>query len=277
MNVSLRAVHEALVRGGDPARRWRSLTAVLATGAGPEGLLDTETLRSALRLLDADGSIAEWRTNLGLLGVVKANGRFDATKLHAVGAALDLVGESFAHDGPRSTWAPVATLPPALHDRLRAPPLRHTAGVLLELVDRADRELLLATPFVDPQAVDFLSDALLAAGRRGARTRVVTSTGQARHFEDVARRWVSEDRAPLRVTEMQTELSALGSHAKVVLVDGERGYVGSANLTAAGLGRHIEIGVELAGVQVADLVRVLVALERAGTPAIAVGGTVHPR
>ncbi len=50
-----------------------------------------------------------------------------------------------------------------------------------------------------------------------------------------------------------------------MVVDRALGYVGSANLTAAGLGRHVEVGVELAGPQVAELTRVLDALERVGS------------
>ena len=48
-------------------------------------------------------------------------------------------------------------------------------------------------------------------------------------------------------------MSTLGSHAKVVVVDDERAYVGSANLTAAGLGRHVELGVEIEGAEVQEL------------------------
>jgi phosphatidylserine/phosphatidylglycerophosphate/cardiolipin synthase-like enzyme len=145
----------------------------------------------------------------------------------------------------------------------------------LELIDQARRKLLVASPFLDSYAVDFLADAIVAAGRRGAETRLVTSLGQAHHFDAISRRWEAEATASLRVTEVQTHLSSLGSHAKVLVVDDERGYVGSANLTAAGLGRHIEIGVELVGPQVAELATVLAALERVGRPAATVGAAAR--
>jgi phosphatidylserine/phosphatidylglycerophosphate/cardiolipin synthase-like enzyme len=35
----------------------------------------------------------------------------------------------------------------------------------------------------------------------------------------------------------------LGSHAKFCLVDGEKVYIGSANITNPGLGQHIEMGI----------------------------------
>lgn len=48
------------------------------------------------------------------------------------------------------------------------------------------------------------------------------------------------------------------------MVDGEHAYVGSANLTAAGLGRHVELGVEVEGAEVQELNRLLLALSRLG-------------
>lgn len=276
MNVALRAVHDALARGrGDPADRWRCLADGLVASVGDTGVVDSETISATLRALGVAGATTEWRSNLRQLGVVDSQDRLDASRAEAVAAALDLAADSFVSRRPASSWAPVATLPPELRSLLRPPPLRHTAGVLLELTDRARHELRIATPFVDPHAVAFLADALLAAGRRGAELRVLTSVGQAVCFDDLAARWRSEPRAALRVTEVHTHLSSLGSHAKVVIVDDEHGYVGSANLTAAGLGRHIEVGVELSGPQVADLAKVLVALERLGNPVVTVAAAVR--
>ncbi len=87
----------------------------------------------------------------------------------------------------------------------------------------------------------------------------------------VAKTWPSDAPGTLRVTEIVTDLSPLGSHAKVFVADREHGYVGSANITGAGLGRHVEIGVELSGPQIEKFVRVLVALEHAGTLVLVAG------
>jgi len=48
------------------------------------------------------------------------------------------------------------------------------------------------------------------------------------------------------------------------VADGERAYVGSANLTSAGFGRHVELGVEIEGAEVQELSRLLLALSRLG-------------
>ncbi|HLZ09180.1 MAG TPA: phospholipase D-like domain-containing protein, partial [Chloroflexota bacterium] len=109
------------------------------------------------------------------------------------------------------------------------------------------------------------------AGHRGVAVRVVTSSGQARPFMNVAHRWPSNGPGTLRATEIVTDLSPLGSHAKVFVADREHGYVGSANITGAGLGRHVEVGVEVSGPQIGEFVRVLVALERTGTSVLVAG------
>ena len=132
------------------------------------------------------------------------------------------------------------------------------------MIDSATEVVRLAAPFVDARAVGFLSGSLVAARRRGVDVNVITSVDRGMEFEslNVGSR---PEWGGLRITEVRTELSSLGSHAKVLLVDDSRGYVGSANLTTAGFGRHVEIGVEVAGPQVDDLARLLVALERLGT------------
>ena len=273
MNVALRAVHDGLGGKDGASTEWLALLAKLSDRFGPEGRVDGQALQPVLRSLGCGGTAGDWLTNLRLLGVLRADGRIDRGRGKSVATALELAADSFATLGTMPVWAPVATLPNELRAMLRPPPLRQTAGVLLDLVDRATADIWLAAPYVDPHAVEFLADSLLGAGRRSVSVVVITSLGHAVHFVELARRWdVDPDvRGRLRVSEVQTHLSSLGSHAKVIVVDSERGYVGSANLTAAGLGRHVEIGVELGGPQVAELTRILVALERVGATALTAG------
>lgn len=274
MNVALRAVHDALApRGQQPATTWASLIAKLADEGGAGARIDAAALRTALSSVGCGGTTGEWLVNLELLGVVDRAGRLDVYRADLVASALELAADSFSPLGTQPFWAPVATLPSELRPLLRPPPLRQTAGVLLDLIDRATEKILLAAPFVDLHAVAFLADSLLSAARRSVDVAVITSLGQSTHFAEFGRCWSADPnaRGRLRVTEVQTHLSSLGSHAKVIVIDSQRGYVGSANLTAAGLGRHVEIGVELAGPQVAELTRVLTALEGAGSTVVAAG------
>ena len=272
MNTALRAVHEALASSGHVPEAWRQLVREFCRRADARGRVGPDQIAAALRSRGVSGSSGEWLTHLRLLAFLDATGYPDQERADAVGVALELVGDSFAPLGPIPSWAPVATLPSELRALLRPPPVRETAGVLLELIDGAATALKLATPFVDRGGISFLSGALLGAGRRGVATDIITSPGQAAMFSDLARQWSSEAIGRLRVTEVATQLSPLGSHAKIMVADAERAYVGSANLTGAGLGRHIEIGVEVKGPHVADLVRILSALERLGTVAVEMDG-----
>lgn len=268
MNVALRAVHEALASSGHVPSAWRQLVREFCACADVDGRIGPQQIAAALRSKGIAGSGGEWITQLRLLGFLDESGYPDLDRADAVGTALELVGDSFAPLGPPSFWAPVATLPNELRALLHPPPLRETAGVLLELIDGAATALKLATPFVDRGAISFLSAALVGAGRRGVAIDIITSTGQGPMFSDLTRQWSSEAAGRLRVTEVATHISPLGSHAKIMVADEERAYIGSANLTRAGLGRHVEIGVEVKGPHVEDLARILSALERMGTVAV---------
>lgn len=265
VNVALRAVWEALGSSAEAGSRWREVIGELSARTNPGTRVDREAIAGSLRSCAVGGSAGAWAAQLRQLGVIGADGSLDPPRCEAVAGALDLVGDSFKPLGPRSAWALVATLPPELRSLLDPPPVRQTGGVLLELIDSALTEIQLAIPFVDDAAVEYLLSALLSAGRRGAAATITTSTTNGRRFSELGVRWPRGASAGLKVIEVATHLSPLGSHAKALVVDRARGYVGSANLTSAGLGRNIEIGVELTGPDVVDLSRILSALERLGT------------
>ncbi|MGH9090803.1 MAG: phospholipase D-like domain-containing protein [Acidimicrobiales bacterium] len=236
-----------------------------------------DVVRTCLAASGLSASPAEWLRHLRTLAVVDSAGRLDRRRAAEVGTALDLVGDSFDLAPPRATWAPVATLPPEIRLLMRPPPVRQTAGVLLGLIDRSTECITLAAPFVDSAAVHHLRGSLVAAMRRGVRVKVLTSIGRGGEWTPRVDDALGTPRCNLTVTELHTEISTLGSHAKVLLVDRTEGYVGSANLTAAGLGRHVEIGVELSGPQVDELARLLAAVERLGTRVVSVGAGVLRR
>jgi phosphatidylserine/phosphatidylglycerophosphate/cardiolipin synthase-like enzyme len=93
-----------------------------------------------------------------------------------------------------------------------------------------------------------LADALQAALQRGVNVDVV-GTGQGLQTLDTT--WLSQNaQGRLRLfqpKENMTDAQRLGSHAKFCVADGLSAYVGSANLTAPGLGRHLEMGLLVQG------------------------------
>jgi phosphatidylserine/phosphatidylglycerophosphate/cardiolipin synthase-like enzyme len=273
MNVSLRAVHNALHRSGDAPATWRRFAAEVerrSAGDAPIRLSDLETV---VRELSVRGSATEWLHNLRTLGVIRTGDSWSSARADDVATALDLVADSFDTVGPMVVWVPVATLPIEIREHLHPPVLRQTAGVLLELIDGSTEEVLLATPFVDAPAIGTLADSLLAARRRGVDVAVVTSVGSGGVVGRLASLQREDNAGNLRITEVRTDMSLLGSHAKVLVADRRRAYVGSANMTVAGFGRNVEVGVEVQGPQVADLARLLLALERVGTRVLTAAAT----
>jgi hypothetical protein len=263
--VALRAVHDDLIRAGEPCTTWRRLIATAQEGRACEPV-DESRMGRALRSLGVRAPARAWVGYLRQLGVLAQDGHLVRSRAEAVSTALELVGDSFADLGTRSCWHPVATVPAPLRSVIRPPVMRQTAGVLLDLLDRAETEVRVAAPYVDDPAVEFLTDALLDCGRRGVEVHVLSSVGMGARFDALGHRWPDGALdASLTVAEVVTRLSPIGSHAKVVLADSLRGYVGSANLTSAGMGRHVEVGVLVEGPHVSDFQRVLVALERVGS------------
>jgi len=259
MNVALRAVHDALRTTGHPDRRWHALVEALRECAGVTGVVGAQQLTGALRVAGfREGSSTEWISNLRLLGVIDPADHVDAGRADNVESALGMVADSFDLVQTAESWWPVATLPPQLHAMLHPPPMRQTAGVLLELMDAAHAEIIIATPFVDDRAVDFLSESLVAAGRRGVAVRVVTSSGQAMPFVEVAKTWPSDAPGTLRVTEIVTDLSP----ARVSCQGLRRG----SGTRLCRLGEY-----HRGRTQIGEFVRVLIALERTGTRVLMAG------
>lgn len=271
MNVALRVVHEGLNGGGgDHRQRWDLFVEALGRRCEANQRLRDDAVAGALRSVGLSGSAPQWLGNLRSLGVVDDVDRLISSRVREVGIALELVGDSFKEARPRGSWTAVATLPPEVRTLLRSPPFPQTAGVMLGLIDRSVHNLTLAAPFIDRVAVSFLQESMVTAMERGIKIDVLTSTGRGVELRSLVDEALRHTTCRLTVTELQTDISSLGSHAKVLLVDEAHAYVGSANLTSAGLGRHVEIGVELSGPQVQDLVRLIVALERLGRRVLSV-------
>lgn len=127
-------------------------------------------------------------------------------------------------------------------------PVRATAQVLVNLVDRASKELLLMTYSAKPY--EPLRDALAAAVRRKVRVAVVVETLQGAG-------------SALQGTEPAAAFGGLGvelwhwppgqreegskMHAKIAVGDRRELLVSSANLTQSGVAKNIEAGLLILG------------------------------
>jgi phosphatidylserine/phosphatidylglycerophosphate/cardiolipin synthase-like enzyme len=130
----------------------------------------------------------------------------------------------------------------------------------MQLVSQSSRTLRLAAPFIDLPGISFLADALAAATARGVALQLFlptrsTHAGDALdELEATIRR--AGDVANYSVVAMR--LDAPWAHLKVLSSDSVAAYIGSANVTGAGIaGPNLELGILVRGPAVAVVERVL--------------------
>ncbi|MGO9196765.1 MAG: phospholipase D-like domain-containing protein [Acidimicrobiales bacterium] len=266
---------EAVARAGRPADAWRRFAASLTLAVGDDGLLAHDDLEQAVKGLRpglAAGQLLAAAEDLGVIARGAVRVGYSPAAAEDVARALDLAGSSLTPGPQPASWTPVGTVPEQLRRRVVIPGLRQTAGVLLDIIDHARERLWMTAPFIERTGINFLADAIVGAVARDVAVVVITSPNMTAHgaMSTLLVRAEAERFAGLTVIEVETETSELGSHAKVCLADDEVCYLGSANLTAHGLGRHLELGARLYGPDVA--------IVRAALEAIAaLGHRVYPR
>lgn len=159
-----------------------------------------------------------------------------------MGAAWVLGRRSTA--ASNDTWSAVVTGPdldPRIFQRL-------TAETLISLIISADKTLRIFSPFVDIGGIEPLQHVIAVATKRSVATfvgyrstPVATSAVQSLYTAVSA----SGDIAYFRIVPIPSERSF--PHLKLLLVDGKRGYIGSANLTRAALTTNYEVGALVEG------------------------------
>ena len=134
----------------------------------------------------------------------------------------------------------VASVPVTLRDPLRSrvPDTLATAEVFRRLLDDAKTSIKIFSPYVDPAFT------ALAENAR-APIQVVTTLRESRmKASPVLERFASSRPLAVRyLHESRMSAQMFQLHAKVILADGERAYVGSANLTDTSLRYNFEIGL----------------------------------
>jgi phosphatidylserine/phosphatidylglycerophosphate/cardiolipin synthase-like enzyme len=170
------------------------------------------------------------------------------------GAAWVLGRRSAPAEG---NWEVVASI----SGRALPPGLRRTTGeTMIGMITEARARIRLTTSFVDEAGLRFLIEPIAAATRRGVSVDVFDPHGwmparaalEALTDEVIA----AGDRS--RLTLIQAPPDASFAHLKVLVVDRSAAYIGSANITGAGLaGRNLELGVLVHGHEVAVIDAIL--------------------
>lgn len=152
-----------------------------------------------------------------------------------------------------------AGITPLLAHRTRT---RITLGVLVRLVAEAEREVILGAPYAATGTVSAgpLASALKSALKRGVNVDWLSAPSAIG-----ALKLPTNTTGALRIYQPHDSLladpTAIGSHAKFLVVDQAHAYVGSANFTGRGVGDQLEMGVLVHGAvarQVAEFWRYVI-------------------
>ncbi len=155
-------------------------------------------------------------------------------------------------------WDLVASLP--VGTSLPSGLQRTTGETLMQLVSQSTKSLRLVAPFIDSTGLLFIADALAAATRRGVKLQILLPT-RSTHASDAMRdleATISRDGDAANYAVAVLRSDAPWAHLKVLSCDSVAAYIGSANVTAAGIaGPNLELGILVRGPAVAVVERVL--------------------
>jgi hypothetical protein len=191
-------------------------------------------------------------------GVTTADGAVDPFRLAQFQQVIELLPhfqteELERRPAPKPTV--VFTVPPGveLPERARDLQRRGLAARILEVLASADERTLLASPYWSDAGIENLWDGLARSVELGlpvtlAGARADPDRDDLAVMLSLARRL--RDAGASQVTALQYLPPRKYSLFHGKLVCGRIGYLGSANLTGAGLGEHVEVGIPLDEVDV---------------------------
>jgi HKD family nuclease len=145
--------------------------------------------------------------------------------------------------------------------------LQQITSKLLEMCGSANRRIILLSPFIEEQGIEWLLPGLRSALQRGVSVDLVSSElqqGSANSYALTPLIELDQSDAPgaLRIFEYYQQSSPGDKypeytlHAKVLIADRTTAYVGSANFTGNAFTRYLEIGAVLRGENVQNLVEI---------------------
>ncbi len=143
------------------------------------------------------------------------------------------------------------------------PTARRTQPVLNELLEWASRRVTIIgySLFLAGPAAQDLLGRLGELSTRGVNVEFIVDRrysgydgigGEGHSIREIQKHWPKNRRRPVIRSWASPDNASAKLHAKVVIVDGRDLLVTSANLTGAGLGDNLELGVRLRGKVAAD-------------------------
>lgn len=152
------------------------------------------------------------------------------------------------------------TVPNSVADAINLdPPGQSLAGLLRYAISRAESRLIIVSPFLEQQGLEYLEPALKGARARRVDLLLIShglkeSGSPGYDALDYLRKAIPSVRC-FSTTKANFDMSYVLVHSKVIIADNDFAVLSSANLTRYGLANHLEIGVGLSGKLAADLAR----------------------
>lgn len=146
---------------------------------------------------------------------------------------------------------------------------RNLDELILDVAGSAVERLVIVSPYLGVGALPALRTAAAVSAERGAWVRLVTDLSEAVEANGRALAMLVQGengrtlRRRLRVLSGAASFPSL-LHAKMVIADGRRGYLGSANLSGRGFDENLEVGVALMPRQARVLDELVTVLESRG-------------
>jgi len=163
------------------------------------------------------------------------------------------------------TWTYRAALPPALRDQVA-----DLDQLLRDLSLSARLSLLLVSPYLSPAGLRAMKSAVAMAAMAGAWVTVITAPldeNERRNRQAIEELTDGDEgrfiERRLRVLVPAPTFDQL-IHSKLIVVDGQRGYLGSANFSWHGMESNLELGVCLEASQAAAIAGIFEHLEASG-------------
>lgn len=120
---------------------------------------------------------------------------------------------------------------------------------VLDLLRTAQEEVVILSPFFTPEVLDQLGPPLEASAGRGVTIRIITRSltygDEPTGNRQFLRRLLSEETVAAQTHLYEYVDSGYDAtiHAKLIMVDDERAYLGTANMTHRGLIENLELGI----------------------------------
>lgn len=188
----------------------------------------------------------------------------DEKRLVQIGHVIDWLTEFYEHQTLKAmadlrvnNLTPLYTVPTEADVNQRS----NMTGQLLDMASNADERITVVVPFFSDAGVDTISESLAAATGRSVRVELLTrdltmgNDQNQSHIESICVKVQAEGSpSKLSIFEFNRDRYPENTlHAKMLVVDSSRAYIGSANMTESSLRNSLEAGIYFDGAAATEI------------------------